>query len=45
MATRVLHGTDFLKTNLEEDHARIIPVKCHQIPTVGISEELDFVNC
>ena len=32
-------------TNLEEDHARIIPVKFHQNPTVVFLEEDDFVNC
>ena len=31
-------------TNLEKDHARIILVKFHQNPTVGLLED-DFVNC
>ena len=45
MGTRVLHGTEFFLTILEEYHARIIPVKFHQNPTVGRLEEVSFVNC
>ena len=37
MATRVLHGTEFL-TNLEKGHVRIIPVKFHQNPNPGLLE-------
>ena len=43
MKTRVMHGTDFL-TNLGENHARIIPVRIHQNPTVGLLKEFDFEN-
>ena len=36
---------ELILTNLKEDHARIISVKFHQNPTVGILEEYGFVNC
>ena len=44
IATRTLHGTDFL-TNLEEDHARMLPVKFYRNRIVGLLEEDDLVNC
>ena len=35
----------FFWRNLEEDHARMLPMKFHWNPIVGSWEDYDFVNC
>ena len=43
MATRVLHGTHSFMAYLEEYHARMLSVKFHRNPSVGLSEVGFFV--
>ena len=43
MATRVLHGTHSFLLPLEEYRARMLPVKFHRNPSVGLSEIGFFV--